>query len=180
MPAGWLSVAEVAGLLSRTPRTVRRMCEEGRLPGAVVVDGRWRVPSSSVALPGVDPLPGQVVPVKGRDVELASAFRDLIERWVPQLREADRAVARAEADRDIAQQRRDSEAARADAAETVAALEREAKEREVAEVERLRAELAEERARADRPRRREVDTSAQGPAPSWSPRARRRWWWPGG
>ena len=58
-----LSVADVAARYDVTPRTVRRWCRQGRLPGAVRVGARvWAIPSEALKdfeppRPGPEPQP---------------------------------------------------------------------------------------------------------------------------
>lgn len=43
MPGAMLPINVVAEILSLHERTVRRMCAEGKIPGALMVAHRWRV-----------------------------------------------------------------------------------------------------------------------------------------
>lgn len=41
--AGWLTPADVGRLLGASPDSVRRWCEQGRLPGQRTPGGHWRI-----------------------------------------------------------------------------------------------------------------------------------------
>jgi len=49
-PSGWMDTEEAAGVLSMTPKTVRRWCTDGRFPGARKTSdhGEWRIPTKEV------------------------------------------------------------------------------------------------------------------------------------
>lgn len=46
--ASWVDVAEASRGLGTSPRWIRRLATDGRLPGAVKAGGAWRIPARSV------------------------------------------------------------------------------------------------------------------------------------
>jgi excisionase family DNA binding protein len=51
----WLSVEEVAAILSVHYLTVLKMCQDGKLPGAKKFGGSWRIPKVAVLPPDIVP-----------------------------------------------------------------------------------------------------------------------------
>ena len=47
-PTGYIGVSEAAGLLGKSERQVRRMCDNGRVPGAKKVLDQWVLPSKNI------------------------------------------------------------------------------------------------------------------------------------
>lgn len=44
----WYSIEEVAEYFSIEPATIRKMCREGRIPGARQIGKQWRIPRSYI------------------------------------------------------------------------------------------------------------------------------------
>lgn len=148
-----LTVAEVAARLAVSTRSVRRMCEDGRLADCVrhEVDGTWRIPITSVGRKGQPARPGQVVPRHGVDLEVHGALQATLDTVLAQL----------------AQEQANSARYRDDAAEA-----RVAERVALFKLEQAEAKLA-------KPKRRVSPDGASVPVAVLSDRRVRRTWWGG-